>query len=84
MLERIKKDEPKEYAELRTKIVTICDWEHLTRQIRWLKDFAKSAGVRAEIVIGLWERKGCEDLTTDAGKRHFKKDWEAYWWIDNL
>lgn len=72
-MQRHIKGESKDCADVRRKIMTICDWQHFCKQIKWLKNLAEANTDESLKIIAIWEMNGCIDVTTATGKAEFLK-----------
>ena len=77
-MDRIRKGESRNCVETRRKNITICDYQHLCKQIKWLKKLAEANSEESETLIGLWELNRCVDVTTATGKAEFLKIYSEY------
>lgn len=71
MLERHADGEPREFARLRGRIVTLCDIERFNRVMGILKEDAGKRGISWRTALLLWERAKCPDLTADSGMAEY-------------
>ena len=83
MLERHVEGEPEEFARLRGKIVTLCDYAHFNRVMSILKEDAKKSGITMKLALFIWERASCPDLTTKSGMREYHRVYDYEMNIEN-